>query len=231
MATRVRVQHGEVETRAAYDRVLRQWPVPYTERDVTTSFGQTHVIVSGADDAPPIVFLHALYATAAVWYPNPGPLSHRFGPSPWTPLASLTRAVRRGTPPIWTTSQGGSQACWTGWASSRRTWSEIRSGAFLSLYFAMKMPERVRRLVLIGPAATFSQIIPFYVHLFGPKMVSMLLPRLPGLPRLLGEASSGCATACLSIPPGVTCSICVCSMAAGLTQSFLASTPQRSCVR
>src|SRR4029079_17786907 len=40
---------------AAYDALLARWPVPFEERYVPTRFGVTHVVVSGAPDAPPLV--------------------------------------------------------------------------------------------------------------------------------------------------------------------------------
>ena len=52
----------------AYDAVLRCWPVPYTEVDVPTSFGSTHVIASGPEDGPAMVLMHAMFATATSWY-------------------------------------------------------------------------------------------------------------------------------------------------------------------
>ena len=58
---------GEVEIRQAYQTVLGQWPVPSRELQVITSFGDTHVIVSGPEDGPPVVLLHALLAAATSW--------------------------------------------------------------------------------------------------------------------------------------------------------------------
>jgi len=69
---------GKLEVQRAYDRVLHHWNVPYTEQVVPTAFGQTHVIVSGPPEAPPIVFLHPLLATAAIWRPNVEELSRHF---------------------------------------------------------------------------------------------------------------------------------------------------------
>ncbi|MBV9331292.1 MAG: hypothetical protein JOZ55_07045, partial [Alphaproteobacteria bacterium] len=39
---------------AAYDAVLREWPVPYEELDIPTALGPTHVVASGKADAPPL---------------------------------------------------------------------------------------------------------------------------------------------------------------------------------
>lgn len=52
-------------------------------------------------------------------------------------------------------------------------------GGFLSAGLAMDMPDRIRRLVLIDPAATFHAIVPFYFHLFIPKFLSLLFPQVP----------------------------------------------------
>ena len=43
----------------------------------------------------------------------------------------------------------------------------------------MHLPGRVHRLVLIGPAATFHSIVPFYTHIFLPKAAYLFLPWLP----------------------------------------------------
>ena len=66
---------GEAETLKAYQAVLDHWPVPYAELMIPTSFGDTYVIASGPEGAPPVILMHALFATATVWYANVGDLS------------------------------------------------------------------------------------------------------------------------------------------------------------
>jgi hypothetical protein len=48
-------ERGKAEVLDAYDAVLRKWPVAYTKLDVPTTFGDTHVIASGSEVAPPVV--------------------------------------------------------------------------------------------------------------------------------------------------------------------------------
>ena len=43
---------------AAYDAMLKKWPVPYKELYIPTRFGNTHVIANGPKDALPLVLLH-----------------------------------------------------------------------------------------------------------------------------------------------------------------------------
>jgi hypothetical protein len=58
-----------------YDATMRAWPVPYEERDVSTSFGSTHVVVTGKESAPPLVLFHGAATTAAMWGGVIAPLS------------------------------------------------------------------------------------------------------------------------------------------------------------
>jgi pimeloyl-ACP methyl ester carboxylesterase len=58
-------------------------------------------------------------------------------------------------------------------------------GGFTGAYYAMKLPERIRKLVLIGPAATISPMRPFMLHMFIPKAMYMFFPKLPGLKRTM----------------------------------------------
>jgi hypothetical protein len=59
----------------AYRQVLEEWPVPFEELMVPTAFGDTHVPVSGAPGAAPVVLLHATGTSATGWLKNVGSLS------------------------------------------------------------------------------------------------------------------------------------------------------------
>ena len=61
---------GQAAFTAAYDDAMKLWPVPYDERDIPTRFGLTHVVVSGPQDAPPLVLLHGYMGTLLSWAPN-----------------------------------------------------------------------------------------------------------------------------------------------------------------
>src|SRR5512140_2210724 len=66
---------GKAEVMNAYQAVLDRWPVTHQELTIPTRFGETYVIASGPVDAPPVVLLHALFATVASWYQNVEALS------------------------------------------------------------------------------------------------------------------------------------------------------------
>jgi pimeloyl-ACP methyl ester carboxylesterase len=176
---------GKAAVMRDYQAVLDQWPVPYEELTISTSFGETHVIASGPQDAPPIVLLHALLATAMSWYRNVETLSQSYRvyavdivgegnkSCPVKPITSLDDFLQ------WFTELIDGLGIQTLYLVGNSY------GGFTGAYYAMKLPDRVRKLALIGPAATIYGMRPFYTHMFLPKAMYMLLPKLPGRQRTM----------------------------------------------
>jgi len=181
---------GKAAVERAYQSVLAQWPVPFTQREVPTSFGLTHVIESGPPDAPPVVLLHAYFATAAAWYRTVGALSreHRVIAVDVIGDANLSRPIRPVT----------SLDDYRTWFVELLDGLDVRTlsvvgnsfGGFLATHFAIELPERITKLVLIGPASTFRGMSAFYTKMFAPKAAYLTMPWLPGRER----AMRACAT-------------------------------------
>lgn len=171
---------GEKEVMCAYDAIMKQWAVPYQELTVSTSFGETHVIASGPEGAPPVVLLHALLATATSWYRNVEALSQSYRvyvvdvigegnkSRPIKPIRSMDDFLQ------WFTELIDGLGIDTLYLVGNSY------GGFTAAYYAMKLKERIRKLVLIGPAATIAPMGPFMHHMFIPKAIYMFLPNLPG---------------------------------------------------
>ncbi len=170
---------------AAYQAVLDRWPVPYEEIEVATRFGTTHVVASGDAGAPPLILVHAFYATAMVWQPNVAALSrsHRVyavdcigEPNPSAPTHPIANRLE-----------------FAQWWTDVLDFLEIEradmvgnsNGGFLTLNQALHTPDRIRKSVLISPAATFVQMWPFYFHFF--------LPVLSGSRLLIQRGMRWCA--------------------------------------
>lgn len=179
---------GEDLTMWAYQEVMRAWPVPHDDRIIGTSFGDTHVIVSGPPEKPPVVLLHALFATAASWYRNIEQLSQSYRTycvdvigeanlsRPTAPITSLDQFLRWFTEVL------------DGLGIHTLNLVGNSYGGFTAAYFAMHLPERIRKLVLIGPAATIHPMRPFMLHMFTPKGLYLAAPRLPGAARMMRHA-------------------------------------------
>lgn len=141
---------GEAAFRAAYDAVLEQWQAPYEELDVPTRFGNTHVIVSGPKDAPPLVLLHGIYATSTMWKPNIADFAkeHRVyaidvmgQPSKSTPTEPIRSAADHVT---WLTMTLDALRI------VRAPLVGVSYGGWLAGAYAISKPERVEKLALLS---------------------------------------------------------------------------------
>jgi pimeloyl-ACP methyl ester carboxylesterase len=137
-----------------YDAKMQEWPVPYESLFVETSYGRAHVIVSGPDGAPPMLLLHASGVPAWSWMYNVEELSQRYrtyaidliGDAGRSEYYSLDHRMRDGQDQaeLYTeiTDQLGVERAYVVGASE---------GGFIGTNYALYAPERVEKLVLLGP--------------------------------------------------------------------------------
>jgi pimeloyl-ACP methyl ester carboxylesterase len=81
MPDKIRVfMSPEIEAKffAAYEAVLKQWPIPYNELYVPTRFGDTHVVASGPKEAVPLILLNPGGGSIAIWSRNIESLSRNY---------------------------------------------------------------------------------------------------------------------------------------------------------
>jgi pimeloyl-ACP methyl ester carboxylesterase len=176
---------------AAYDAALAEWPGPFEEIDVPTRLGPTHVVASGAADAPPLLLLPSFAGTAAVWRLNAEGLSRHFRlyavdvvGQPGKSLAR--RALRNRDYAPWLSD------LMDGLGVSRASVVGCSFGAFLALNQALATPERIERVVLISPAGTFASQYwrLFYAMRVRPPFLR-LIRRLTGATRAPSLADMG----------------------------------------
>lgn len=150
-----RSPEGEAQYAAAYDAALAKWPVPYEERYITTRFGDTHVVVSGPPDAPPLILLHGMSFAAVSWTPSAGYFSRRHRVYAPDSLNDLGKS--RLNRPI---TGGADFAAWlvdlfAGLQIDRPCVVGHSYGGWLALCLDLHQPGHMRKLALISPAATF----------------------------------------------------------------------------
>jgi len=163
---------GEAAYRAAYDAEIKSWPVPCEEIDVPSRFWTTHVIACGPKGAAPLVLLHGYMATSTMWSINIEAFSkdHRVyavdvmgqpGKSiPGEPICNTADFVS------WLT------ATLDALRLGRVSLVGMSFGGWLALNYAVAVPQRVRKLVLLSPGGLLSMVKQFTVR--GLRMV--LLP-------------------------------------------------------
>jgi pimeloyl-ACP methyl ester carboxylesterase len=165
---------GQAGYMAAYDAALRLWPIPYRSLELPTRWGPTHILASGPADAPPLVLLHGMGLSATMWFPNAADLgrNHRLYAVDTIGTAGKSLAVKplRGRADC---------AAWLrdvldGLGIAQTHLLGHSHGGWLALNFASRAPERVKRLILLAPAASFLPLVPrFYLQ----GIPTLLYPR------------------------------------------------------
>jgi pimeloyl-ACP methyl ester carboxylesterase len=146
---------GEVRFSAAYNTILGQWPASFSERNVLTRFGSTHVIDSGPRDAEPVVLLHGSFGNGMMWHPVATKLNSHYRTYALDTIGDLGKSV-----PIRMPASRSDYAEWLVDVFDRLQIDKAHIigasfGGFLALNFALANPGRVKRLALLAPGVPF----------------------------------------------------------------------------
>lgn len=169
---------------AAYDAILRKWPVPADELDVSTRFGTTRVRRSGAT-GPPIVLLAGHRATSLAWYQNVAELAARHQVHAVDSIGEAGRSTQ--TQPLRTNQD---LADWladvlTGLGHDQVHLAGYSRGGWLALNLASLTSERIASVTAIDPAGFTILGAKFILWSLG-QMVKTLAPQ-PILRRIYAE--------------------------------------------
>ncbi|MES2603885.1 MAG: alpha/beta hydrolase [Pseudomonadota bacterium] len=144
---------------AAYDALLAKWPVPFESIQLSTPLGATHILVSGPQDAPPLVLLHGGGGTALVWRVNVEALSRHFRVYAIDIIGQLGRSLSNRK--IKNRQDYAQWLCGVFDMLGIKRASLVGNsyGGFLAMSQASLTPERVNRVVLINPAGIFVSVL------------------------------------------------------------------------
>jgi pimeloyl-ACP methyl ester carboxylesterase len=157
---------------ARYAQRAVAWPVPCETRLIETPAGWTHVRLSGSREAPLLLLLHGARGNSLMWVPN---------------IAALSAGLN--TCAIDTIGETGLSVCRNRLSRTEQllAWLEevigvlapgqpvslagLSYGGYLASQFALRFPGRIRRLVLLSPAAT---VMPVSAAMLGRAMLTVL---------------------------------------------------------
>lgn len=155
--TAFKTPEGEAAYLATYNALMNLWPVPYEEIEIPTQFGVTHIVTSGPKDASPLVLLHGQFATLTMWSPNVADFSKGYRIYAIDVMGQPGKSTPDPDEPIRDTADyvAWFNAILNGLNLDRINLIGASFGGWLALNFAVTLPERVRKLVLLSPAASF----------------------------------------------------------------------------
>ena len=172
---------GRTQYLAAYEAMFNLWPVPHEAVEIKTGYGSTHINVSGPADGYPLVLLHGAGLSSTVWFANIAGLSARHRTYAVDVISDAGKSV---ADRLLVSREDYAQ--WLkevldGLGIDKCFMLGHSYGGWLTLNLAVAYPERLRKIVLLAPAASFyplSFVTKLILHLgkfkIGPPARSML---------------------------------------------------------
>lgn len=161
---------GERQIRERYLAFLKYWPVPHQHIRIPTSQGETFVIASGAEDAPPLVLLHGGVANSTTWMGEIRAFAASFRVYCVDVIGEpgLSAPSR---PPL----SSDAYAVWldevlNGLSVQRTALAGISLGGWLVLDFAARRADRVERLAVLCPGGVGRQKLNIVFATFALRM-------------------------------------------------------------
>ncbi len=189
MTSAFKTPEGERVVRERYLKFLERWPVPNRQLRVPTREGDTFIVASGAENAPPLLLLHGAAANSAMWMGDIGSWAAHFRVYAVDLIgdAGLSAPSR---PPL----ASEAHALWLddvlrGLSIERASFVGISLGGWLALDYATRHPERVKSLALLCPGGVGRLKIGFLIasipllllgHWGSRKLGESILGRRPG---------------------------------------------------
>ena len=136
------------------DIELEQWLTPYERLTVPTRYGNTSMVTVGPEGAPPLVLLSAMGVTSAMWQPNIAALSREYRIYALDTIGDQGRSILYNPEQYPKNGQAYSE-----WLVDVFNELDIEQadvigasmGGWIVMNHAIHAPERVRRIVLLGP--------------------------------------------------------------------------------
>ena len=144
----------------AYNKTLSLFELPITEKDIPTQFGNAHVLICGNSKNPPLVLFHGMNASSTMWYPNMKSLAQKYRVYAidflLEPGKSTCTMKRLNKDEI---------AAWYDEIFSKLGLNSFyllgcSRGGWLATAVALNTPGKIKKLVLLSPAQTFTWIPP-----------------------------------------------------------------------
>jgi len=131
------------------------WPVPFTDKVIKTTYGQTLVRLSGPKNAPPLVLLPGITATSLMWYPNVEAWCKNYRVYAIDTINDYGLSINTRT--MW---RGKDYVAWLADLFAHLGFKTkinllgMSYGGWLTALYAAAYPEKLNKIILIAPGGT-----------------------------------------------------------------------------
>jgi pimeloyl-ACP methyl ester carboxylesterase len=145
---------GRAKYMAAYESMFSLWKVPHDSIEVRTSYGSTHINVSGPSDGYPLVLLHAAGLSSTAWFANIAKLSANHRVYAVDVIGDAGKSVADRLMMKRTDYAQWLREVFDGLNIESGFLLGHSYGGWLTLNMALAYPERLQKIVLLAPAAS-----------------------------------------------------------------------------
>jgi pimeloyl-ACP methyl ester carboxylesterase len=145
---------GHAKYMAAYEAMFSLWTVSFDAMDVKTRYGSTHINVSGPSDGYPLVLLHGAGLSSTAWFANIAGLSANYRVYAVDVIGDAGKSIaeclmeKRSDYAEWLKAVFDELNIEKGYLLGHSY------GGWLALNMALTFPDRLRKIVLLAPAAS-----------------------------------------------------------------------------
>ena len=145
---------GRAKYMAAYEAMFSLWKVPHDSIDVKTSYGSTHINVSGPIDGYPLVLLHAVSLSSTAWFANIAELSANHRVYAVDAIGDAGKSVAKRLLEKRLDYAEWLREVFDGLNIEKGYLLGHSYGGWLTLNMALAYPQRLRKIVLLAPGAS-----------------------------------------------------------------------------
>lgn len=174
-----RSEQAKADYQAFYLQKAKAWPVPSETRFVDTPSGRTFVRVSGRATDPPLVLLPGTRGTSLMWTGSIAALSERYRSYALDTITDVGFSVPRREISTPEDLVNWLDEVFTALVPERPiNLMGMSYGGWLASQYALRFPDRLRKVVLVAPGGTVLRFSPaFFIR------VMLLSIPVPGLGR------------------------------------------------
>lgn len=157
-----RTIEGQKEYFEAYQESLQLITVPVTEKYVSTTFGDSHIICCGEEKNPPLVLLHAASCGSPIWYKNIPVWSEKYCIYAIDLIGESSKSILKKKMKTPQDNARWLDETVSGLGLESFFLCGLSIGGWNAANYAALFGDKVKKLVLLSPVQTFAKMYTSY---------------------------------------------------------------------